>query len=114
MKISSKFYKLIKNKRSLLENTAGLSEPPPEGVEVSQVDMQVQEPAPEPEVQKLTSEGELELIRLVKKALFINTNPDDIPDDIADDEINEKNGRQKLSDLKRFIGTYSDDPDIGY
>ena len=69
---------------------------------------------PEPEFKELTPEGEVELIRLVRKALVLEPTEGTIPPKILDDEINENNGREMLARIKAFLNTYSDDPDINY
>mgnify|MGYP007107478162 CR=1 FL=1 len=71
-------------------------------------------PAPEPEVQQLSAEGEVELVRLIRKALVLEPGDGEIPSAILDGDINEENSRSKLSMMKKFINTYSEDPDIGY
>ena len=119
IKTKSKFFGLISNKYKMLEelvdSSAQMSMPPmPQGqpgqeIAVSQETETIKEP--EPEVKQLTSEGEVELIRLIRKALVLEGT---IPVEILDDEINEENGREMLSKMKNFINTYSDDPDIDY
>lgn len=65
--------------------------------------------APEqPEVEKLTPEGEVELIRLLRKALKLNVNEESIPTDLIDVEINENNAREIYAKLRDFISTYTE------
>ena len=122
IKTKSKFFGLINNKHKMLDEevayqdpTAQMSMPPArpgEEVVASRETETVQEP--EPEVKQLTPEGEVELIRLIRKALVLEPTEGTIPPSILDDEINEENGREILSKLKQFINSYSDDPDIDY
>ena len=122
IKTKSKFFGLISNKYKMLEEqpdpTAQMSMPPmPQGqpgqeMAVAQETETIKEP--EPEVKQLTSEGEVELIRLIRKALVLEPTEGTIPVAILDDEINEENGREMLAKMKNFINTYSDDPDIDY
>ena len=113
----SKFYKLINNKQKMLDEAT--FEPLPAGQENAPQGNQQPapqpppEPAPEPEVEPLTSEGELELIRLAIKALMIKPKSTELPTALTE-PVNEKNGRQMLAELKRFMGTFTDEPDIGY
>jgi hypothetical protein len=119
IKTHSKFFSLIGNKYKMLEEqpvdpTAQMSVPPAQpGQEmVTQQSETITEP--EPEVKQLTPEGEVELIRLIRKALVLEPTEGTIPPSILDEEINEENGREILSKLKQFINSYSDDPDIDY
>jgi len=121
IKTKSKFFNLINNKYKVINEQfpvpPGLPGMPP---------MQQQDPAGppapeappqpelEPEVKQLTPEGEVELIRLIRKALVVNPEEGTIPPEILDEEINEENGREILIKLKQFISTYADDPDSDY
>lgn len=114
IKTKSKFFGLINSKYQMLEEqpvdpTAQMSMTP--GVAP---DPAATAPAPEPEVKQLTPEGEVELIRLIRKALVLEPTEGSIPSSILDDEINEENGREILAKMKSFMNTYSDDPDIDY
>lgn len=122
IKTKSKFFGLINNKYKMLDEevayqdpTAQMSMPPArpgEEVIASRETETVQEP--EPEVKQMTPEGEVELIRLIRKALVLEPTEGSIPPEILDDEINEENGREVLSKMKAFMNTFSDDPDIDY
>ena len=122
IKTHSKFFSLIGSKYKMLDEevayqdpTAQMSMPPArpgEEVVASRETETVKEP--EPEVKQLTPEGEVELIRLIRKALVLEPTEGTIPPSILDEEINEENGREILSKLKQFINSYSDDPDIDY
>jgi hypothetical protein len=122
IKTKSKFFGLINNKHKMLDEevayqdpTAQMSMPPArpgEEVVASRETETVQEP--EPEVKQMTPEGEVELIRLIRKALVLEPTEGSIPPEILDDEINEENGREVLSKMKAFMNTFSDDPDIDY
>jgi len=65
--------------------------------------------APEPEVQPLSSEGEVMLVRLLKKALVLK--PDDADTDtiVGMPEVNATNAKQTLQGLVTLIRKY--DPD---
>jgi hypothetical protein len=122
IKTKSKFFGLINNKYKVLDEevayqdpTAQMSMPPArpgEEVVTSRETETIQEP--EPEVKQMTPEGEVELIRLIRKALVLEPTEGSIPPEILDDEINEENGREVLSKMKAFMNTFSDDPDIDY
>ena len=119
IKTHSKFFSLIGNKYKMLEEqpvdpTAQMSIPPAAPDPTAAAPPAPAEPAPEPEVKQLTPEGEVELIRLIRKALVLEPTEGTIPPSILDEEINEENGREILSKLKQFINSYSDDPDIDY
>ena len=118
MKIKSNFLKLIRQKNSVL--TEDLPAPPPpapapgtEVVDREQIKVDVKEPEKE-RFKELTPEGEVELIRLIRKALVLEPTEGTIPPVILDDEINEENGREMLAKMKNFMNTFSDDPDINY
>ena len=124
MKIHSKFFTLIKNKREVLKEQMPMAPPPAAPVappaaaapgtqtvtDTETIDIQEREP----EFKELTPEGEVELIRLIRKALVLEPTEGTIPPKILDDEINENNGREMLARIKAFLNTYSDDPDINY
>lgn len=121
IKTKSKFFNLINNKYKVINEQF-----PPAPGQPDMPPMQQQPmppgpaappepvPEPEPEVRQLTSEGEVELIRLIRKALVVNPEEGTIPPEILDEEINEENGRSILMKLKQFISTYADDPDSDY
>lgn len=119
IKTKSKFFGLINNKYRMLEEqpvdpTSQMSMPPAAPDPAAATPAAPAEPAPEPEVKQMTPEGEVELIRLIRKALVLEPTEGSIPPDILDDEINEENGREVLAKIKSFMNTFSDDPDIDY
>jgi len=121
IKTKSKFFGLINNKYKMLDEevayqdpTAQMSMPPAAPDPAAAPPAAPVEPAPEPEVKQMTPEGEVELIRLIRKALVLEPTEGSIPPEILDDEINEENGREVLSKMKAFMNTFSDDPDIDY
>ena len=122
IKTKSKFFGLINTKYDTLEEVANVQDQtaqmtapvgrPGEEVIAAQETETITEP--EPEVKQLTSEGEVELIRLIRKALVLEPTEGTIPPSILDNEINEENGREVLAKMKTFINTYAADPDIDY
>ena len=119
MKIKSNFLKLIRQKNSVLTEQDLPAPPPPapapgtEVVDQEQIKVDIKEPEKE-RFKELTPEGEVELIRLIRKALVLEPTEGTIPPVILDDEINEENGREMLARMKNFMNTFSDDPDINY
>lgn len=66
-------------------------------------------PAPEqPEVEKLTPEGEVELIRLLRKALLLDVDENSVPTDLIDVDINEDNAREMYTKIKDFMSTFTE------
>jgi hypothetical protein len=117
MPTHSKFIDLITKKYTNLnleQDLNALPQPPAPGAPPPIEAPPVNIPEAEPEVTQLTSEGEVELIRLVRKALVLDLDQGSIPPEILDEDINEKNGREILAKIKAFMGTYSDDPNINY
>ena len=69
-------------------------------------------PAPEPEVKQLSPEGEVLLIRLIKKALVTKIEPSDV-EALADfSDINEVNAKESLQKLINIMKKYSQDIDV--
>ena len=69
-------------------------------------------PAPEPEVRQLSPEGEVLLIRLIKKALVTKIEPSDV-EALADfSDINEVNAKESLQKLINMMKKYSQDIDV--
>ena len=65
-------------------------------------------PAPEEEpVQTLTSEGEVELIRLLRTALTLDIPANTMPLEIVDAEINKENAREIYEKIKTFMSTFT-------
>ena len=69
-------------------------------------------PEPEPEVQKLSPEGEVLLIRLIKKALVTKIEPSDIDTLSELSDINEVNAKASLEKLINMMKKYSQDIDV--
>jgi hypothetical protein len=69
-------------------------------------------PAPEPEVRQLSPEGEVLLVRLIKKALVTKIEPSDV-EALADfSDINEVNAKESLQKLINMMKKYSQDIDV--
>ena len=69
-------------------------------------------PVPEPEVKQLSPEGEVLLIRLIKKALVTKIEPSDV-EALADfSDINEVNAKESLQKLINMMKKYSQDIDV--
>ena len=67
-------------------------------------------PAPEQqEVEALTPEGEVELIRLLRKALTLDIPANTMPLDLVDAEINQENAREIYEKIKTFMSTFTGD-----
>lgn len=65
-------------------------------------------PAPEEQpVQTLTSEGEVELIRLLRTALTLDVPANTMPLEIVDAEINKENAREIYEKIKTFMSTFT-------
>ena len=73
---------------------------------------QAQPPAPapeQPETETLTPEGEVELIRLLRKALTLDIPANTMPLQIVDTEINQENAREIYEKIKTFMSTFTGD-----
>lgn len=84
--------------------------PPPPGAEAP-----VEEPAaaePAQEVVPLSPESEVMLVRLLKKALVMKIDPNDIGqiNDLGD--VNEKNAKDTLQKIITLMNSYTSDIDI--
>lgn len=67
-------------------------------------------PAPEqPETETLTPEGEVELIRLLRKALTLDIPANTMPLEIVDVDINQENAREIYEKIKNFMSTFTGD-----
>ncbi len=66
----------------------------------------------EPEVEQLSPEGEVLLVRLIKKALVTKIDPNDVDsiNELAD--INEVNAKSSLQMLINIMKKYSQDIDV--
>lgn len=70
------------------------------------------EPAAEPEVETLSPESEVLLVRLIKKALVTSIDPEDVDSLSEMGDVNEKNARVSLTTLINIMKKYSTDLDI--
>lgn len=100
--------KFLKTYNAILEQDEEL---PPE--ELSPEEVPAEEPAPEPEVETLSPESEVLLVRLIKKALVTEIDPNDVDSISALGDINEKNAKESLKLLINIMKKYSADIDIG-
>jgi hypothetical protein len=99
--------KFLKEYSKVLEQDEGFAvEDEPTEVEV--------EPTPEvePEVQPLSPESEVLLIRLLKKALVTEIDPNDVDTLSGLGDINEKNAKNSLKTLINIMKKYSTEVDI--
>ena len=83
--------------------------PPEVDVNVSETEVDVE---PTEEVVPLSPESEVLLVRMLKKALVMNIDSDDITEISNFADINEKNAKQVLQQLINIMKTYSLDIDI--
>jgi hypothetical protein len=65
------------------------------------------------EKEKLTSEGEVMLIRLLVKALVVKPKPEDTSEILALGDINPENANEQLKKIIAIIRKYSPDLDLG-
>lgn len=66
----------------------------------------VEAPQEQP-VETLTPEGEVELIRLLRKALLLDVQANSVPLEIIDTEINQDNAREMYNKIKTFMSTFT-------
>jgi hypothetical protein len=101
--------KFLKRYNSILEQDEPIDEP----VDVP-VDTPVDEPAPAPapETQQLSPEGEVLLVRLIKKALVTKIESSDIETLSELSDINEVNAKASLEQLINIMKKYSQDIDV--
>ena len=101
--------KFLKTYNAILEQDEEL---PPEEVPPAPVEAPVEEPSPEPQVETLSPESEVLLVRLIKKALVTEIDANDV-DSISDmNDINENNAKLSLQILINIMKKYSTDIDI--
>lgn len=81
---------------SMAQTQAAQAQPPAEAPE-------------QPEVEALTPEGEVELIRLLRKALTLDIPANTMPLEIVDTEINQENAREIYEKIKTFMSTFTGD-----
>lgn len=89
--------------------------PPPPGVsDVNDVTPQEIDAEPEAstEVSTLSPESEVMYVRLLKKALVVDLDPEDIDNINSLAEVNEENAKQVLADILQIIKSYSTEIDI--
>ena len=72
----------------------------------------VEAPVTEPQIEQLSPEGEVLLVRLIKKALVTKIEPSDVEalSDLSD--INEVNAKASLEKLINIMKKYSQDIDV--
>lgn len=78
---------------------------------LAQTQQAQQQPVPAPEeteTETLTPEGEVELIRLLRKALTLDVDPNKLPLDVLNTDINQNNARDIYEKIKKFMSTYSE------
>jgi len=117
-----KFLNKLDYYKNQLINEADEEAPLPPGTEETntednptpQENQQTEEQPAETEQQtkELTPEGEVLLIRLLKKAFVISPKPEDIEQMSDIDNINENNARESLSKIISLMKKYSTDIDI--
>jgi len=72
----------------------------------------VEQPVSEPEVEQLSPEAEVLLVRLIKKALVTDIDSNDV-DSISElSDINETNAKQSLQMLINIMKKYSQDIEV--
>jgi len=82
-------------------------------VEPVEADLPAEElPAEEPQIETLSPESEVLLVRLLKKALVTEINPEDVDTVSALNDINEVNAKDTLTMLINVMKKYSTDIDI--
>lgn len=77
----------------------------------SEVEPQVEIPT-QPEVQPLSPESEVLLIRLMRKALVTEISPEDVDSLSEMGDINEKNAKEGLTTLINIMKKYSSDIEV--
>ena len=104
--------KFLKAYNNILEQDETEMEAPVEAPVEEPVAEPEPAPEPEPEVQKLSPEGEVLLIRLIKKALVTKIEPSDIDTLSELSDINEVNAKASLEKLINMMKKYSQDIDV--
>ena len=86
--------------------------PPPPGAEIENTaEVPVEEPAEEV-VTELSPESEVMYIRLLKKAMVMKINPDDIDKISNIGDVNENNAKELFGNMLQIMKSYSNDIDI--
>jgi hypothetical protein len=90
--------------------------PPPPGAEA---DASVEDPAAAPTeepteevVTELSPESEVMYVRLLKKAMVMNIEPEDIDNITNIGDVNETNAKELLGQILQIMKSYSNDIDI--
>jgi hypothetical protein len=87
--------------------------PPPPGAEIENTaEVPVEEPAEEVVVTPLSPESEVMYIRLLKKAMVMKINPDDIDKISNIGDVNENNAKELFGNMLQIMKSYSNDIDI--
>lgn len=95
--------KFIKQYNSILEQ---------DDISTQSMEEQQPQPQPEPETEQLSPEGEVLLVRLLKKALVMKIDPNDV-DSISElTDINEVNAKKSLEKILDIMKKYTQDIDI--
>ena len=95
-------------------NTGLLNEQEPADIDAIAVEPPV-EPAPagdETQVTKLSPESEVLLIRLLKKAMVMKLDPEDIDQIGGLSDVNETNAKDVLTKITKIMKTYSTEIDL--
>jgi hypothetical protein len=103
--------KFLKQYNTILEQDETMEVPDDETMEVPAEDP-VEEPATEPQVEQLSPEGEVLLVRLIKKALVTKIEPSDVETLSELSDINEVNAKSSLEQLINIMKKYSQDIDV--
>ena len=86
--------------------------PPPPGAEIENTaEVPVEEPAEEV-VTELSPESEVMYVRLLKKAMVMDIDPEDIDNISNIDDVNETNAKELLGTILQIMKSYSNDIDI--
>ena len=72
----------------------------------------VEAPVTEPQIEQLSPEGEVLLVRLIKKALVTKIEPSDVETLSELSDINEVNAKSSLERLINIMKKYSQDIDV--
>jgi hypothetical protein len=112
-----KFLSKLNFYKNQLINEADEEAPLPPNTEENPTPQEAQQteeqPAePEQQTKELTPEGEVLLIRLLKKAFVISPKPEDIEQMSDIDNINENNARESLSKIIGLMKKYSTDIEL--
>ena len=106
----------MKNFLNKLYETGLISEqdapPAPPEVNVDVTEVEAPEPEAKEEVIPLSPESEVLLVRLLKKALVMNIDSNDITQISNFNDINENNAKDVLQKLINIMNTYSLDIDL--